>query len=169
PSSVIMMGYPSLKFDATGDYYKNRIANFVFGGAFNSRLNLNLREDKGYTYGIRSAFMGNKYNGTFFINASVKRSATALSLAEIIKEFNKYEKDGITDAELAYTKSSLLNEEALNYESPWQKASFLTTISRYNLDKDFTIKQNQLLKSMTKDEVNQQIKKYFNSNQLTTV
>ena len=43
------MGYPSLKFDATGDYYKNRIANFVFGGAFNSRLNLNLREDKGYT------------------------------------------------------------------------------------------------------------------------
>lgn len=87
PSSVINMGYPSLKFDATGDYYKNRIANFVFGGAFNSRLNLNLREDKGYTYGIRSGFNGGKYTGTFQISASVKRSSTALSLAEIIKEF----------------------------------------------------------------------------------
>jgi zinc protease len=169
PSSVINMGYPSLKFDATGDYYKNRIANFVFGGAFNSRLNLNLREEKGYTYGIRSQFSGGKYTGVFNIGTSVKRSATALSLAEIIKEFKKYEKEGITDAELQYTKSSLLNEEALNYEDLFQKADFLSTIARYNLERDFTAKQNQILKNITKDEVNQQIKKYFDSNKLTTV
>jgi zinc protease len=169
PSSVIMMGYPSLKYDATGDYFKNRMANFVFGGAFNSRLNLNLREQKGYTYGIRSAFSGGKYNGTFGISASVKRSATALSLTEIIKEFKKYETEGITDAELEYTKNALLNEEALNYESPDQKAGFLSTISRYNLEKDYTVKQSQVLKNMTKDELNQQIKKYFDSNKLTTV
>jgi zinc protease len=169
PSSVIYMGYPSVKFDATGDYYKNRIANFVFGGAFNSRLNLNLREQKGYTYGIRSGFNGGKYSGTFMISSSVKRSSTALSLAEIIKEFRKYEKDGITDAELDYTKSALLNEEALNYEAPYQKANFLATIARFNLDKDFTAKQNQILKSMTREDVNKQIGKYFDSNKLTTV
>lgn len=169
PSSVINMGYPSLKFDATGDYYKNRIANFVFGGAFNSRLNLNLREDKGYTYGIRSGFNGGKYTGTFQISASVKRSSTALSLAEIIKEFKKYENEGITDAELAYTKSALLNTEAIKYENPYQKADFLTTIARFNLEKDYTAKQNQILKNMTKEDLNQQIKKYFDSNKLTTV
>jgi zinc protease len=169
PSSVISMGYPSLKFDATGDYYKNRIANFVFGGAFNSRLNLNLREDKGYTYGIRSGFNGGKYTGTFQIGAAVKRSSTALSLAEIIKEFKKYETSGITDAELEYTKSALLNTEAIKYEDPYQKADFLSTIARFNLEKDYTVKQNQILKNMTKDELNQQIKKYFDSNKLTTV
>lgn len=169
PSSVIQMGYPSLKFDATGDYYKNRIANFIFGGNFNSRLNLNLREDKGYTYGIRSGFNGGKYTGTFQISSSVKRSATALSLFEIIKEFKKYEANGITDAELEFTKNSLLNQEALKYEDPAQKASFLANIARYNLDKDFTVKQNQILKNITKDEVNQQIKKYFDSNKLTTI
>jgi zinc protease len=169
PSSVINMGYPSLKFDATGDYYKNRIANFVFGGAFNSRLNLNLREDKGYTYGIRSGFQGSKYTGLFQISASVKRNATALSLAEIIKEFKKYESGGISDKELEYTKNALLNTEAIKYENPYQKAEFLTLISRYNLEKDFTAKQNQILKNITKDEVNQQIKKYFDSNKLTTV
>ncbi len=169
PSSVITMGYPSLKFDATGDYYKNRIANFVFGGAFNSRLNLNLREDKGYTYGIRSGFNGGKYTGTFQISSSVKRISTALSLAEIIKEFKKYETEGITDAELAYTKSSLLNTEAIKYENPYQKADFLSSIARYNLEKDYTTKQNQILKSMTKEDVNSQIKKYFDSNKLTTV
>jgi zinc protease len=169
PSSVIYMGYPSLKFDASGDYYKNRIANFVFGGAFNSRLNLNLREQKGYTYGIRSGFYGGKYAGTFAISASVKRASTALSLAEIIKEFKKYEKDGISDSELEYTKSALLNEEALKYEAPYQKANFLSTIARYNLEKDYTVKQNQILKNATRDDVNQQIKKYFDSNKLTTV
>ena len=169
PSSVITMGYPSLKFDATGDYYKNRIANFVFGGAFNSRLNLNLREDKGYTYGIRSNFNGGKYNGVFNISASVKRNATALSLAEIIKEFKKYETNGITDAELEFTKKSLLNQEALQYEALFQKASFLSNVARFNLDKDYTVKQNQILKGMTKEDVNTQIKKYFDSNKLTTV
>lgn len=169
PSSIITMGYPSLKYDATGDYFKNRIANFVFGGAFNSRLNLNLREDKGYTYGIRSGFNGGKYSGTFLISAAVKRSATALSLAEIIKEFRKYESGGITDAELAYTKNALLNQEAIRYEDPYQKADFLSNIARYNLEKDYTVKQNQILKGMSKDELNQQIKKSFNSSKLTTV
>ena len=169
PSSVIQMGYPSLKFDATGDYYKNRIANFVFGGAFNSRLNLNLREEKGYTYGIRSSFNGGKYTGVFQIAASVKRSATALSLAEVIKEFKKYESNGMTDSELEFTKNSLLNQEAISYEAPFQKANFLTTIARYNLDKDYVNKQNQILKSATKEEMNQQIKKYFDSSKLTTV
>lgn len=169
PSSVINMGYPSLKFDATGDYFKNRIANFVFGGQFNSRINLNLREEKGYTYGIYSGFNGGKYTGTFQIGTSVRRNKTALSLAEIIKEFKKYETEGITDQELAFTKNALLNQEAIRYEDPYQKADFLSTIARFNLEKDYVSKQNQILKSMTKEELNQQIKKAFDSNKLTTV
>lgn len=169
PSSIINMGYPSLKFDATGDYFKNRIANFVFGGQFNSRINLNLREEKGYTYGIYSGFNGGKYSGTFQIGTSVKRAKTALSLAEIIKEFKKYETEGITDQELAFTKNALLNQEAIRYEDPYQKADFLSSIARFNLEKDYVSKQNQILKNMTKDELNQQIKKSFDSNKLTTV
>lgn len=169
PSSVIQMGYPAIKYDATGDFYKNRIANFIFGGAFNSRLNLNLREDKGYTYGIRSSFTGDKYIGEFNISCSVKRPATILSLVEITKEFNRYQTGGITDEELEFTKNSLLNQEALKYEAPYAKASFLNSIVTYNLEKDFTAKQNAILKGMTKDELNGQIKKYFDMNKMTTV
>lgn len=169
PSSVIMMGYPAMKYDATGDYFKSQIANFAFGGAFNSRLNLNLREDKGYTYGIRSGFSGNKYNGTFLISSSVKRPATVLSLAEITKEFNNYVQNGITDKELEFTKQSMLNVEALRYESPWQKAGFLANIARYNLPKDYVAQQNQILKTITKDELNAHIKKVYDPNKLTTV
>lgn len=169
PSSVIMMGYPAMKYDATGDYFKSQIANFTFGGAFNSRLNLNLREDKGYTYGIRSSFSGNKFNGTFLISSSVKRPATVLSLAEITKEFNNYVQNGITDKELEFTKQSMLNVEALRYESPWQKAGFLANIARYNLPKDYVAQQNQILKTITKDELNAHIKKVYDPNKLTTV
>jgi len=163
------MGYPSLKFDATGDFYKNRIANFIFGGNFNSRLNLNLREQKGYTYGIRSSFEGDAYNGRFVLSSSVKRSATALSLAEIFKELNRYVKDGISDEELNFTKSSLLNQEALKYEAPMQKASFLYNIQRFNLPSDFTRKQNEILNAMTRNDVNAQISKSFLPALLTTV
>lgn len=169
PSSVITMGYPSLKYDATGDYFKNQIANFIFGGNFNSRLNLNLREDKGYTYGIYSRFNGNKYTGTFSIGSSVKRPATILSLMEITKEFNKFVNEGLNDKDLEFTKNSMLNVEALRYESPYQKASFLGNIAYYNLPKDYVTQQNTILKNITKEELNAHIKKNFDMSKMTTV
>lgn len=164
PQSVIMMGYTSLPFDATGDYFKNTVVNFPFGGAFNSRINLNLREDKGYTYGIHSNFSGNIYKGNFTISTSVKRNVTALSLKEVIKETKNYVDNGVTDEELSFTKSSLLNSEALDYETSFQKALFINKIGRYKLNKDFTVQQAQILKNMTKEEFNQQIKKAYKTN-----
>ncbi len=169
PSTVINMGYSAIKFDPYGDYFKNRIANFIFGGNFNSRINLNLREEKGYTYGIYSGFSGNKYKGEFTISSSVKRPATVLSVAEILKEFKNYVDNGITDKELEFTKSSLLNSEVMKYESPMQKAGFLSQMIKYNLDKDFTTKQNEILKKITKQEVNEQIKKSFLPSKLNTI
>ena len=164
PQSVVMMCYTSLPFDATGDYFKNTVVNFPFGGAFNSRINLNLREDKGYTYGIHSSFSGNSYNGQFTISTSVKRAATALSLKEIMTDTKNYIDKGVTDEELSFTKSSLLNSEALKYETPIQKALFLTKIAHYKLNKDFTVQQAQLLKNMTKEDFNAQIKKAYKTN-----
>lgn len=169
PSSVIVMGTISTKFDAYGDYFKNRIANFSFGGNFSSRLNLNLREEKGYTYGIRSYFSGNEYTGTFAVSSSVKRPSTIASLAEIIKDLKEYNGNGIKDKELEFTKNSLLNQEAIKYEASYQKINFLSNIIKYNLDNDYTAKQNEILKNITKDEVNAQARKYMKSEELCTV
>src|SRR5690606_563250 len=64
------VGYlTDLKYDATGDYYKAGLMNYNLGGAFNSRLNINLREDKGWTYGARSGFSGNKHTGQFVFSS----------------------------------------------------------------------------------------------------
>ncbi|MEO5593994.1 MAG: pitrilysin family protein, partial [Chitinophagaceae bacterium] len=67
------VGYTTgLKYDATGEFYKAGLMNYILGGAFNSRLNLNLREDKGWTYGARSGFDGDAYTGEFGFSSGIK-------------------------------------------------------------------------------------------------
>ncbi|MBL0256099.1 MAG: insulinase family protein [Bacteroidetes bacterium] len=162
PQSVFKIGNTGLPFDATGDYFKANVMNFALGGAFNSRLNLNLREEKGFTYGIRSGFQGTKYPGTYTIGASVRRTATDSSITEVMREIKEYKEKGLTDEEVAFTRNSILNSEALRYESPFQKAMFLSRIVQYDLPTDFTIKQAQILKDMTKEDMNALAKKYLN-------
>jgi zinc protease len=162
PQSVIMVGNLAMPFDATGEYYKSNIMNYPFGGSFNSRLNLNLREEKGVTYGIYSGFSGTTYPGTFTISTSVRKSATDTSVAEIMKELKDFKSKGITNEEYDYTKSSLLNYDALKYESPFQKAGFLSRVVKYNLPKDFTVAQADILKKISKDDINALIQKNMN-------
>lgn len=153
PQSEIRIGYMGLRFDATGRYYRAKLMNFILGGAFNSRINLNLREDKGYTYGARSGFSGTDAPGPFTASAGVKGNVTDSSIIEFMKEIKLYVEKGITDEELEFTKKSLGQSEALKYETQIQKAYFLNTIMTYGLDKNFTQKQNEILAKMTKTEI----------------
>ncbi|MFL5765984.1 MAG: M16 family metallopeptidase [Bacteroidia bacterium] len=159
PQSEIRIGYMALPYDATGEYYKTTVANYVLGGAFNSRINLNLREAHGFTYGARSGFSGNQFAGPFTASAGVRGNATDSSVVEFVKEIKAYADKGITEEELAFTKSSMGQSEALKYETAMQKAGFIKRIMDYNLDKDFTIKQNEILKNMTKADVDAIAKK----------
>jgi zinc protease len=159
--SVLYVGHPGLKYDATGDFYKSTLMNFPFGGAFNSRLNLNLREAKGYTYGIRSGFDGDKYIGDFSIRSSVKRSATDTCVTEIMKEWKGFKDKGMTEEELMFTKNSILNGEALKYESQFQKASYLGRIIEYDLPADFSQKKQQILRDATLADMNGLAKQYL--------
>jgi zinc protease len=152
--SEIRIGYLAMPFDAVGEYYKSTVMNYILGGAFNSRINLNLREDKGYTYGARSGFQGSKYIGPFTAGAGVRGDATDSSLVEFFKEIKKYKENGIEEEELKFTKSSLTQSEALKYESPFQKAGFLKRISDYNLSREFSVEQAKALKEISKAEIN---------------
>jgi zinc protease len=116
---------------------------------------MNLREDKGYTYGARSTFNGTKYAGPFVAAAGVRANATDSAMVEFIKEINNYSGSGISEEELQFTKNSIGLSEALKYETPAQKAVFLKRISDFNLSPDYTEKQNQLLNTITKTEIDQ--------------
>jgi len=146
-------GVTGLKYDATGEYYKAMLTNFPLGGAFNSRVNLNLREDKGWTYGARSGFSGDKYTGTFSFSSGIRANATDSALTEVMKELDTYAKSGITEEELKFMKSALGQRDALLYETGFQKAGFIGRILEYDLPANFVDEQNKILANLTKAEV----------------
>ena len=154
PQSEIRVGYIALPYDVTGEFYTANLMNFNLGGAFNSRINLNLREDKGWTYGAHSYFSGDRWAGPFLVSTGVRGNATDSSVVQIMKELQDYQSKGITDEELSFTKKSIGQSDALKYETPVQKASFLKRIVMYNLDKNFVDKQNDILEKMTRAEIN---------------
>lgn len=143
----------AMPYDALGEYYKSSIMNYILGGAFNSRINMNLRENKGWTYGARSGFNGNKFIGPFTASAGVRANATDSSIVEFMKEIKNYASKGITDDELSFTKNSIAQSDALKYETAQQKAGFIKRIMDYNLEKTYVDKQNEILKSITKQEI----------------
>lgn len=74
---------------------------------------------------------------------------------------SKYRDGGITDEELKFTKNSRGQQDALKYETPFKKASFLQRVIDYNLDKNFADRQNTILQQMTKNEVDMYAKRYL--------
>jgi zinc protease len=151
-----------LKYDATGEYYRAMLANFPLGGAFNSRLNLNLREDKGWTYGASSGFSGSKYTGTFTFGSGIRANATDSALVEVMKELKKYATTGVTGEEIKFMKSALGQRDARLYETGFQKANFIQRILDYDLPANFVDEQNKILANITKAEIDQIAKKWIN-------
>ncbi len=156
------VGYVTgLKYDATGDYYKAGLMNYALGGSFNSHLNMNLREEKGWTYGARSGFSGDEYTGSFTFSSGIRADATDSALTETMKDIKQYAATGITADELIFTKNAIGQRDALQYETGFQKAGFIKRILDYNLPGNFVEQQNRILASMTKKDIDALSKKWL--------
>lgn len=150
----IRIGYiTDMPYDATGEYFKSTLMNYVLGGAFNSRINLNLREEKGYTYGARSNFSSSEFPGPFTAAASVRMDSTADSVVQFVNEIRDYAEAGITEQELEFTRSAVGQSDALRYETPGQKAGFLGRIVQYNLPEDYVDTQREIINNISKSEM----------------
>ena len=167
--SEVRVGYLSpLAYDATGDYYKAYLSNYLLGGAFNSRINLNLRENKGYTYGANSGYRGTRYFGPYTAQAGVRADATAASVKEFMTEIQNY-RNGISDEELAFLQASVGQNDALRYETGQQKASFLARLVEYNLQPDYVNQQSTILKALKKEDVQASAQKYLPADKMYIV
>ncbi|HEY0678135.1 MAG TPA: insulinase family protein, partial [Chitinophagaceae bacterium] len=156
------VGYPTgLTYDATGEFYKAGLMNYALGGGFNSRLNLNLREDKGWTYGARSGFDADDYTGEFEFSSGIKAEATDSALAEVIKELQNFQQNGIKNEELIFMKNAIGQRDALRYETGTQKAQFISRMLKYNLPANYVETQNKMLQAMTKKEIDALAKKWI--------
>lgn len=161
------IGYVTgLKYDAFGDYYKAVLSSYNLGGGFNSRLNIRLREDKGWTYGARAGFSGNKYTGEFTFSSGIRADATDSALVEIIQQLKDYHAAGPTKEEVAFMKNSIGQSDARNYETGFQKAAFISRILMYHLPANFVEQQTKVLNNISTSEISTLSKKYFDLNRM---
>lgn len=161
PQSEIRIGYSALKFDATGEFFKAGVMNYQLGGNFNSRINLTLREKRGFTYGARSGFSGSDFVGPFTATAGVKADKTDSSLVDFFNEMELFRNSGITTEELKFVKNSLGQKDALKYETLDQKAAFIARILNYNLSKDYVNQQANIINELSKNDIDGLAKRYL--------
>lgn len=129
------------------DYYRIKLVDTIFGGYFGSRLMANIREDKGYTYGIYSNWVSLKHDGYFIIQGDVGNEYVEPTIKEVYFEMNRLIQDGVDQAELDLVKNYIIGKNISNRETPFQLGdiilySVVNGISFDELDKQFEVIQS---------------------------
>jgi zinc protease len=122
---------------ATPDYNAILVMNEALGGLFSSRINLNLREQHGYTYGASSQFFFRRMPGPFVISAGVRTDVTAPAVSEIFKEVRRMRETELTAEELALAKDSLIRSLPSQFETSSNVTASTGSIYIYDLGLDY--------------------------------
>lgn len=134
------------------DYFAKKLLNAILGGQFSSRLNHNLREEKGITYGVRTTFSHTKNYGFFNASTAVDTDNTALAVAEFLKEFDLIKKD-VTEDEIAFAKSYLKKTYPSQFETYSSVALNLGTQAVFELPDSFYNEYLQNIDAVTKSQI----------------
>jgi zinc protease len=163
--SVVRIGSPALAV-TDKDYYPAIVANYILGGGgFASQLTQQLREGKGYTYGIGSGFSGTRTPGTFTISSGIRSNVT-LEAAQLIKSIlNNYGKN-YSEADLETTKGFLIKSNARAFETAGAKLDMLNNISKYGFKPDYVREREAIVKAMTVARIREIAAKYFDANKM---
>jgi len=143
------------------DYFPVLVANKILGGGGEARLFLNLREDKGYTYGAYSNTGNDKYASTFVATASVRNEVTDSSVVAFLDEVYKMRNEMVSDKELANAKAKITGDFVLSLEQPSTIANFAMEIETEDLNDNFYEEYLERIDKVTKADVQRVAKKYF--------
>lgn len=151
------------------DYFGLQILNTVLGGYFGSRLMNNIREDKGYTYGIGSGILSLQHSGYFFISTEVGSDVTKDALTEIYKEIEIIRTQGIPQEELDLVKNYMLGQLLTSCDGPFNMSSLFDSVNEYGLDYSFYNTYIKTIKEITPKTLLELGIKYFDKSDLTEV
>ena len=152
------------------DYFPVLMANSILGGGGEARLFLNLREDKGYTYGSYSSIGNSKITATRFrASASVRNEVTDSAVVEIVNEIKRIRTDLVSESELKKAKAKYVGNFVRSLEDPEIIASFAYEIATENLDPDFYKNYLDRINAVTVEDVKRVAQKYFNVDQARVV
>ncbi|MBG6061157.1 zinc protease [Flavobacterium sp. CG_9.1] len=163
--SVIRIGYPALAATDT-NFYPAQIMNYrLGGGSFASQLTQQLREGKGYTYGISSSFTGSTNKGPFLISSGVRSNVTFESV-NLIKEILQQYGKNFSENDLEVTKGYLIKSNARAFETLSSKLEMLYDISNYNYADDYAKQQENIVKNSTVDSIKKLSENYLNPDKM---
>jgi zinc protease len=157
--SAIGLAKRSLGADSP-EYFRDLVMNEKFGGAFTSRINLVLREEKGYTYGAHSGFQRARHAGMFAIMANVHGEATAPSIQEIFRELERLCSEPFDTIEYQEAVSGLLLGYPLRFESSGDTASQLATLPMYGRSPEFLSEWPRLIEEVSLEAARAAAKPY---------
>ena len=151
----------------TDDYYILEVLNNILGGGFSGRLNLNLREDKGYTYGAFSSIRFGSMQSILVGSAPVESSVTKEALEQLLYEFDALSKWSrpVTDEELAHAQDSLVRGFAQRFETMSQVAGEIAELEGYGLSTDELFRYTEQIESITKDQLEAAAAKYLDTDE----
>ncbi|MFT3744345.1 MAG: pitrilysin family protein [Pyrinomonadaceae bacterium] len=163
--SVIRFGYPALAA-TDADFYPANVMNYILGGGgFASQLTQQLREGKGYTYGINSSFSGTKSPGAFAISSGVRTNVT-LESAQLVKSILKDFGLNYNQNDMETTKGFLIKSNARAFETAGAKLNMLENISKYGWKYDYVKDREQIVKGMTVDKIKNLSAKYLDADKM---
>jgi zinc protease len=154
----------------TPDYHALAVANTILGGQFVSRINLNLREDKGFTYGARTAFEFRRRRGPFVLQASVQSAATARAIEEALGEIVAMRGSRpVSPDELSFGVAALTRGYARNFETADQISRAVMQLALYDLPDDYYAHYVARVEAVTRDDVTRVMTEHLDPARLTTV
>lgn len=151
------------------DYFSISVMNSLFGGVFNSRINLNLREKHGYTYGARSQFAFRRNAGPYVLAAPVRNEVTLESVTEILGEMRRIRTGDVEDRELDDVKSYLIGVFPASVQTASDIAGRLLDIELYGLPEDYFDHYRENIAAVTKEDVERVAKKYLDPDHVIIV
>ena len=144
------------------DYFPMLVANRILGGGGQARLFLNLREDKGYTYGSYSSFRTDKYSRSRFrAYASVRNAVTDSSVVELVKEINKIKELPVSQEELDQAKAKYVGDFVMALERPSTIARYALAILTEGLPADFYTTYLQKINAVSIEDIQRVTQKYI--------
>jgi zinc protease len=163
--SVLHIGYPALA-ETNEDFYPASVMNYRFGGgSFASQLTQELREGKGYTYGIRSGFNGSTFKGPFLISSGVRTNIT-FEAVDLIKEIAENYAESFNENDLEVTQGFMIKSNARKFETLGSKLQMLQEIKDYNRPKDYVLQQEETVRNITVPQIKALAEKYVDSNKM---
>ena len=143
------------------DFIKVQVLNTIFGGYFGSRLMSNIREDKGYTYGIHSYFQNHIHESAWMISTEAGRDVCEATVKEVFKEMKRLCDEPVDETELHLVRNFMIGSILGDLDGPFQIISRWRNYIINNLTEDYFNKSIATIKTITAEEIQQLANKYF--------